>query len=43
MTSFSHTPLKRVVALAIASLLFAGPAFAKWHSPKSLDISHSAV
>ena len=29
MTSFSHTPLKRVVALAIASLLFAGPAFAK--------------
>ena len=29
MTTFSHTQIKRVVALAIASLLFAGPAFAK--------------
>ena len=29
MTSFSHTQIKRVVALAITSLLFAGPAFAK--------------
>ncbi len=29
MTTFSRTQIKRVVALAITSLLFAGPAFAK--------------